>query len=146
MFGWSAARHSEHEAMIAQRRAKEYHEAKKLQKQERTGMDNYILTYDADIEVHGKIKAIKAVRTILGVTLKDGKDIIEGNGRFEDGIIVTKLQAFAINGVYLEAFVLSCGMEGERSGGFRVHDFQFERIPEVTYREDYTSVIPSGAL
>ncbi len=104
-------------------------------------MDNYILTFTDEQGTHSKIKAIKAVRTILAVCLKDAKDIIEGNGRFEHGIIVSKLQSFAINSVYVEAFAFSDTIEGER-----FHDFTFERIPEVTYREDFTGAVPLDDL
>ena len=102
-------------------------------------MDNFILTFTTpDIDdTRSKIKAIKAVRQILGVGLTDAKNIIEANGRFEHGIIVSKLQTFAINAVYVETFAFSNTLEGER-----FHDFTFERIPEVLYREDYTGATP----
>ena len=115
-------------------KARVYHEAAK----ERT-MDNFILTFTEDEDVRSKIKAIKAVRMILGLGLKDAKDIIQANGRFEHGIIVSKLQSFAINGMYVEEFAFSDTIKGER-----FHDFTFERIPEVPYREDFTGAVPLG--
>ena len=104
-------------------------------------MNNFILTFTDELGTHSKIKAIKAVCTILAVCLKDAKDIIEGNGRFEHGIIVSKLQSYAINAVYVEAFAFSDTIEGER-----FHDFTFERIPEVMEREDFTGAVPRGDL
>ena len=137
------ARIAERQAKAEETKARAYHEAAK----ERT-MDNFILTYGpVENNTHNKIKAIKAVRMIFGTDLKDAKDIVEGNGRFEDGIIVSKLQTFAINGVYIKAFsdaiekafALSDAIEGER-----FHDFTFEPIPAVLYREDFTDATPLG--
>ena len=105
-------------------------------------MDNFILTYGPlKDNTHSKIKAIKAVRMILGTGLKDAKNIVEGTGRFEHGIIVSRLQSYAINAVYVQAFACSETIEGER-----FHDFTFERIPKVLYREDFTGEVPIGDL
>jgi len=102
-------------------------------------MDNYILKYFDGSEVPSKIKAIKAVRMILGLGLKEAKNIVEGNGRFEYGVIVSKLQAYAIRGAYVEAF---CFSDTLKASCFS--DFTFEPIPPVEYRENFTSALPLG--
>lgn len=118
------------------RYAKERAEAYAKDEQEKTMTVNphlYILTYDGS----HKIKAIKALRAVLGVSLKDGKDICEGNVQFEHGILVSKVQTMAINGVYTEAFLFNDTLEPDR-----FHDFTFELCPPVEYRDDFSMHLP----
>ncbi len=100
-------------------------------------MHSYILTYTVDEGTHTKIKAIKVVRMIFGISLKDAKDIIEGNGRFEGGVVVSKLQTYAIQGSYAQEFLSTDTLKA-----VHFEHFQFERIPEYTPRADFTSAVP----
>lgn len=98
---------------------------------------NFILMYKPDGPsegVHHKIKAIKAVRVVFGLGLKEAKGVVERTGTYEFGIICTNLQRMAVCGEYVACF--------EQDGIPHADDFHFESIPEAMFREDFTKRLP----
>lgn len=99
---------------------------------------NFILSYEPntrlDNDTHSKIRAIKAVRSVFGLGLKEAKDVVERNGAYEFGVICSNLQRIAVCGEYAE--YNHAGVRSDSS------DFHFEPIPEVLYREDFTNKQP----
>ena len=96
-------------------------------------MQKFILRYNGP----EKIKSIKAVRMVLATSLKEGKDIIERVGAYENGIIISRLQCLAIIGEYCNAYRFSDALHAAA-----LLHFEFEPIPEVVYREDYSDHEP----